>query len=80
MLIPAGYPTAPPDNFYVPNGFRLAEGEIPDNYSENQTVLGGSWAQFSFHAKEWRPSDNPNDGDSLFTFMLAVERRLEELN
>ncbi len=79
VLIPAGYPTSPPDNFFVPNGFRLADGKLPANYSENQTVLGVAWAQFSFHAKEWRPSDDPNDGDSLLTFILAVERRLKEL-
>ena len=80
VLIPAGYPTSPPDNFFVSNGFRLADGNLPANYSENQTVLGVSWAQFSFHAKEWRPSGDLNDGDSLLTFMLAVERRFKELS
>lgn len=80
VLITAGYPSNPPDNFFVLNGLRLSGGNMPGNYSENQTVLGGSWAQFSFHSKEWRPSDDPNDGDSLLTFMLAVERRLKELS
>ena len=80
VLIPAGYPTNPPDNFFVPNGFRLADGGLPANFSENQTILGASWSQFSFHVKEWTPSSDSNDGDSLLTFILGVERRLEELS
>lgn len=78
VIIPAGYPTTPPDNFYVRNGLRLANGGLPGNYSENQTVLGGSWAQFSFHAQGWNASPDFKEGDNLLTFMLVVKRRLEE--
>ncbi len=80
VLIPAGYPATPPDNFFVKNGLKLADGRIPDSYTENQSALGGSWAQFSFHAQGWNPSSEFRDGDSIFTFMLAVERRLQELS
>lgn len=80
VVIPPGYPSTPPDNFFVRNGLRTSNGTDPENYSENQSVLGASWAQFSFHVKEWNPNQNPNDGDSLLTFMLAVERRLQETN
>ena len=83
VIIPPGYPTTPPDNFYVPNGVRImADGaeRLPANYSENQSVLGGNWAQFSYHAQGWSPTSNPVDGDNLLTFMLAVEQRLKELN
>ena len=80
VLIPAGYPITPPDNFYVRNGLRTTSGGSLSNYSENQSILGGSWAQFSFHAKEWSPSSNSGEGDSLITFMFAVEGRLKELN
>lgn len=80
VLIPAGYPTTPPDNFFVPNGLRTTSGAMPGNYTENQSVLGGSWAQFSLHAKEWSPSPDPNVGDNLLTFVIGVERRLRELN
>ncbi len=67
----------------MPNGLRLVTGSTPGNYSENQTVLGESWAQFSFHAQDdqqWHPSNEVGEGDNLLTFMLAVERRLEELS
>ena len=80
VVIPAGYPTTAPDNFFVRNELRISDGSMPGNYSENQSVLGSSWAQFSFHAKEWNPSPDLDDGDSLLTFMLAVERRLRERN
>jgi hypothetical protein len=80
VLIPAGYPTTPPDNFYVRNGLRPASGGPLRNYSENQNVLGGSWAMFSFHTQGWNPSHDLRDGDSLLTFMIGVERRLQELN
>ena len=78
VLIPPGYPTTPPDNFYVRNGLRLADGRIPANYSENQNVLGDPWAVFSFHAQGWNPSPSSTDGDSMLSFMIAVERRFEE--
>ena len=80
VVIPAGYPTTPPDNFFVRNELRISDGSMPANYSDNQSVLGSSWAQFSFHAKEWNPSTALEDGDSLLTFMLAVEQRLRERN
>ncbi len=78
VIIPSGYPATPPDNFYVRDGLRLANGNLPSNYSEGQSVLGGRWAQFSFHAQSWDAAPIPEDGDSLLTFMLAVEQRLAE--
>ncbi|SRR6266571_258343 len=81
VILPPGYPTTPPDNFYVRNGLKLADGErMPNNYSEDQNILGGSWAQFSFHAERWNPSPGFEDGDSLITFLIAIEHRLQELN
>ncbi len=80
VLIPPGYPATPPDNFFVPAGFRLGSGQSPSNYSESQSLIGGQWGQFSFHAQEWNPAANVEDGDNLGTFMLAVTRRLGEVN
>lgn len=80
VLIPPGYPTTPPDNFYVRNGLRLADGRVPTNYSESQSVLGGSWAVFSFHSQGWNGSNDYREGDSLLGFVVGVERRLQELN
>lgn len=79
-LVPPAYPATPPDSFFVTSGLRLASGAMPGNYTENQSVLGEQWAQFSFHADGWSPTDDPASGDSLMAFMLQVERRLGEAN
>lgn len=70
----------PPDNVYVPSGLRLANGSTPSNYSEEHSYLGREWGQFSFHDsnKMWTPREAVEDGDNLVTFMLEVERLLEE--
>lgn len=80
VMIPPGYPFTPPDNFYVPVGFRLASGATPGNYSEGTTQVGRQWGQFSFHiqAGDWQASPEVLDGHNLLTFMLQVEKRLRE--
>lgn len=78
IVIPPGYPTTPPDNFYVAEGLRLTDGRSPNNYAEGQTVIGRSWAQFSFHAESWNPTPDPQCGDNLVSFVLAATRRLQE--
>ena len=80
VLIPRGYPETPPDNFYVRNGLRLQSGSTPGNFSEGVDIRGESWAQFSFHADTWTPTPDLWRGDTLVTFMAAVERRLMEAN
>ena len=80
VVIPPGYPATPPDNFFVPVGFRLNSGQSPSNYSESQTINGTQWGQFSFHAQEWNPAASIEDGDNLSTFMVAVTQRLSEVN
>lgn len=82
VLIPPGYPMTPPDNFYVPIGFRLASGATPTNYSEPVSHLGQQWGQFSVHVQkeQWNPKADILEGDNLLTFMLGVERRLREVN
>ena len=80
VLIPPGYPETPPDNFYVPNGLRLQSNTVPGNFAEGQEILGAAWAQFSYHAETWTPTHDLWNGDTLVTFMAAVERRLREAN
>ena len=81
ILIPAGYPVTPPDNFYVPSGFRLLSGNTPTNYSEPVQYLSTNWGQFSYHLEgNWRPKNDITSGDNLQSFMLRVFDRLGELN
>lgn len=83
IMIPPGYPVTPPDNFYVPVGFRLESGAMPQSYSENQNHLGRQWGVFSVHIQKetWSPSTDILSGDNLLTYMMVVvEKRLEEAN
>ncbi|MGH9921781.1 MAG: E2/UBC family protein [Nitrososphaerales archaeon] len=82
VLVPAGYPSTPPDNFFVPVGFKLANGQKIDAYTEPHPHIGRQWGQFSYHIidGEWRPANNILEGDNLQTFMIKVLDRLKEAN
>ena len=96
VLIPPGYPETAPDNFHVQNGLRTESGAVPGNYAEDHWRSSGGrvdrcsvlrtesgavpYAEDQDHAEDWSPSPDPHDGDSLLTFMVAVERRLLEVN
>lgn len=81
VIIPAGYPSTPPDNFFIPVGFRLASGSSPSCYSEFVSHIGRQWGQFSYHVDgEWHPTSNILEGDNLLSFMIKVLDRLKELN
>jgi len=82
IIIPSGYPIIPPDNFFVPSGFRLGSGAMPSNYSESKSHLNQQWGVFSFHVQKetWSPSADIIGGSNLLTFMLGVEKRLKEVN
>lgn len=81
ILLPTGYPTVCPDNFYVGDEVRLTGGGEPGNSSANQQLLGTVWRMFSWHLDDaWAPHPDPAKGDNLVTFCLKVEGRLAELN
>lgn len=82
VLIRPGYPTTPPDNFYVDNDLRLASSQAPANATPDQQHLGKPWLQFSYHVDtaEWRPDPDLLNGHNLLTFLLGIEKRLAEGN
>ena len=45
--VSAGYPSTPPNNFFVPVGFKLANGNSINAYTEPHTHLDRQWRQFS---------------------------------
>lgn len=82
ILIRPGYPTTPPDNFFVDNDLRLANDQVPNRASLNQAQLGRTWLQFSYHVEgsDWKPHADLLEGHNLLTFLLGVEKRLSEAN
>lgn len=82
VLLPGGYPTTPPDNFYADADLRLASGGMPGSANPDQQAAGGSWLMFSYHVEtaDWTPAPNPEEGHNLVTFLDGVHSRLKEPN
>lgn len=82
IRIRPGYPTTPPDNFYVEADLRLANGNKPGNAPKEETVGGRSWLMFSYHLEDgdWDPHAEPEKGHNLLTYLEGVRRRLSEAN
>lgn len=81
IKIPSGYPSIPPDNFFVPTGFSLASGQSIGCCTPSGSFIDREWLQFSYHIDgEWNPSENVLEGDNLMSFMLKVLDRLKETN
>jgi hypothetical protein len=82
LMIPAGYPATPPDNFAIDSEIRLANGGQPGNLTGRITHAGREWLLFSWHvvdgAAGWAPHAEIERGDNLLTFLLGVESRLAE--
>ena len=80
VLLPGGYPTTPPDNFYADADLRLAGGAVPGNTSQDQQAVGRTWLLFSYHVEsgDWQPDPAPKHGHNLLTFLEGVIRRLRE--
>lgn len=74
FAVPAGYPYANPDCFYVESGVRLANGGIPQN-AQHQDVPGvGQLLWFSYHVgRPWKPGR-----DRLITWAATIIGRLQE--
>ncbi len=80
VLLPGGYPTTAPDNFYTDSDLRLAGGAVPGSATAGQQAAGLTWLLFSYHVEsgDWRPDPTPDDGHNLLTFLEGVARRLRE--
>ncbi|MEX2238943.1 MAG: E2/UBC family protein [Dehalococcoidia bacterium] len=80
VLIPAGYPATPPDNFLADPDLALASGGTPGNTSPGPVVFGEDWLQFSYHVDtaDWTPHADPRQGHNLVTFLHGVNDRLRD--
>jgi hypothetical protein len=82
LMIPAGYPATPPDNFAIDGDIRLANGGEPGNLAGRITHAASEWLLFSWHVVDgtagWAPHAEIERGDNLLTFLLGVESRLAE--
>jgi hypothetical protein len=75
FFVPAGYPHANPDCFYVDSDMRLANGNLPQNSALNQLPESGILLWFSYHlARPWKPGR-----DRLQTWVSTCLGRLADI-
>ena len=82
ILLPPGYPTTPPDNFYTNPELRLASGAQPSNTSGVQHHAHRTCLMFSYHVEsgQWKPDAGIHDGHNLLTYLDGVVKRLSKAN
>ena len=74
FFVPAGYPHANPDCFYVDGDMRLANGNLPQNSALNQLPELGTLLWFSYHvSRPWKPGR-----DRLLTWVATCRGRLAD--
>ena len=81
ILLPAGYPTTPPDNFYTHIDLRLANGGVAGNSSDANPLPDEPCLMFSFHVEDehqWQANDDLTRGHTLLDYLDGVEARLQE--
>lgn len=74
ILLPAGYPDAPPDMFHLMPWVRLVPAnKFPNAADQAVQFLGQSWQRWSRHNNEWRPGV-----DGIWTMLKRVQDALEK--
>lgn len=73
ILLPSGFPDAPPDMFYVFPWVKLTNANrYPRAADAAHQYAGVSWQRWSRHSQEWRPGR-----DGLATFIKRIQYALE---
>lgn len=74
ILLPAGYPDAPPDMFHLIPWVRLANGnKFPNAADQPVQFIGQSWQRWSRHNNDWRPGV-----DGIWTMLKRIQDALEK--
>jgi hypothetical protein len=72
LKLPAGFPTAAPDMFWVTPALQLEGGRVPRGCGSAEQYNGRCWQRWSRHiAADWRPGI-----DGLGTYLAYVRRCL----
>ncbi len=73
ILLPSGYPDAPPDMFYLLPWVKLVQGmKYPLAADQPHLFNGQNWQRWSRHNNEWRPGV-----DGIWTMLKRIENALE---
>lgn len=72
IVLPVGYPQAPPSGFNSDAALRLIDGKQPDGSGE-QNIDGQTWLHFC-----WSPQNWDYNRESLWKFLKFCQSRFEE--
>lgn len=72
ILLPSGYPDAPPDMFHTMPCLRLTSSGNSPRGTGSVGFDGQTWQRWSRHNDEWRPGV-----DGIWTMIKRIERALE---
>lgn len=74
ILLPSGYPDAPPDMFYLLPWVKVVDGQRYPRAADQPFAFGGqSWQRWSRHCGDWRPG-----ADGIWTMLKRIEHALKE--
>jgi len=73
IIVPAPYPNAKIDMFWVIPKLLLPDGAIPNGATSDESYLGKTWQRFSWHPTTWNPAR-----DNLETYLEVVNNRLHQ--
>ena len=74
VVLPTGYPDAPPDMFFTKPWLKLKSGGGYPSRADSSFDFGGkNWQRWSRHNNEWRPGT-----DGIWTTLKRVETALLE--
>lgn len=72
IRLPAGFPDAAPDMFWVAPAISRSDGTTPPATNHQQSIVGRTWQRWSRHiGTAWRPGQ-----DNLATYLAYIRRSL----
>jgi hypothetical protein len=74
LRLPAGFPDARPDMFWLSPAVAYQDGQIPSGSEQREDHLGRNWQRWSRHLgdRDWRPGI-----DTLQSYLRFVRTNLE---
>lgn len=78
FLVNAGYPSAQPYGFLLPQGINFKATTPNNTTSSNAPPFSGTWLHFSWQPETWFPSSDVRKGSNLLVWVRSFAARLKE--